>query len=858
MRKVATILIIFSTMHSNTEKIDINNCAIEELNTLPLQADKILRLKEYLEFEKIDYIYDLIYIEGISFDDIHKIRPLVRIMEDKGRGLSIIHSNSVTEESSISSIPKKLTVPRIRYNVNDITYDQLHSIINVNPIDVAAVLKQQAKGKIRGTFELKNSPGISRYGYKNVLSSVSFIDPYGTIQSPKINNIQFQAMATTIPASISTDEEEEEIIYAGRESLGSFYSFYAKSDNYHFGHLRYNNSGDPNGIYTNKVYLNINNLKFSNNDNAFQLDHIILGNFNATYGQGLVFSSGDNNRSRFTGYKWNKRQLGISSDLSISEQLTLSGLGLQASNRNLRLSLFFSEDKRDAIINNDGSFTSLIFMRPRLGFGIDNNNQQFIYENMIDAVTERTLGGNLRISINEGTNVGFTFYESLYDRVLDPQIINTITGGGGDLNPEFDIPECDDENSVFDTNGDGCICCPGDYYLNDFDEYSGDAFFNYYHTSNSADSELLAMYSSSTPSNHWSKAKSSRKVSGININTVIKNIALQLEYAKMYKNTEDMLDFGDGQPHALLINAFMQFDNLDILVIHRDYDLEFDNPYQKSFFEYKRYKSTIIEDSWWLEDPIFTNLYGLTTQPQAEKGTYIESRYQFHQNFILGLQWDNWTRKADNAKYYRMVTKLEWRPLFNYRIYFRYKLQARGSFSIGHPSPYFIKEARTRFKLRLSNYNHLELLYAWNSATFTPRPRLIESSDPFIISMNVGDTGYPDESIGFSFEHNFYNNTSLNTRLNAGAVYSHGFLWYFDINDFTIFDEEFGLVNVWFSFGINPHESISLSMKVSHIWDVLNTRITGGSTSYGNSIDDVYVLDEGINYRLQINYNFSD
>ena len=98
----------------------------------------------------------------------------------------------------------------------------------------------------------------------------------------------------------------------------------------------------------------------------------------------------------------------------------------------------------------------------------------------------------------------------------------------------------------------------------------------------------------------------------------------------------------------------------------------------------------------------------------------------------------------------------------------------------------------------------------------------------------------------------------MNTRLNAGAVYSHGFLWYFDINDFTIFDEEFGLVNVWFSFGINPHESISLSMKVSHIWDVLNTRITGGSTSYGNSIDDVYVLDEGINYRLQINYNFSN
>ena len=60
-----------------------------------------------------------------------------------------------------------------------------------------------------------------------------------------------------------------------------------------------------------------------------------------------------------------------------------------------------------------------------------------------------------------------------------------------------------------------------------------------------------------------------------------------------------------------------------------------------------------------------------------------------------------------------MVTKLEWRPLFNYRVYFRYKLQARGNFSIQHPSPYYLKEARIRFKLRLSNYDNLEILYSW-------------------------------------------------------------------------------------------------------------------------------------------------
>ena len=102
----------------------------------------------------------------------------------------------------------------------------------------------------------------------------------------------------------------------------------------------------------------------------------------------------------------------------------------------------------------------------------------------------------------------------------------------------------------------------------------------------------------------------------------------------------------------------------------------------------------------------------------SEKGTYLESRYQFHEicfKSSMGLM-----VKADAARYFRMVT-LEWRPLFNYRVYFRYKLQTRGNFSIQHQSILF-KEARIRFKLRLSNYDNLEILYSWNENTFSLDP----------------------------------------------------------------------------------------------------------------------------------------
>ena len=61
-------------------------------------------------------------------------------------------------------------------NVNNMNYDDLYSLPNLSPIDVTAVLLQKERGYINGTFELKNSPGISYYGYKNLLDFVDFND----------------------------------------------------------------------------------------------------------------------------------------------------------------------------------------------------------------------------------------------------------------------------------------------------------------------------------------------------------------------------------------------------------------------------------------------------------------------------------------------------------------------------------------------------------------------------------------------------------------------------------------------------------------------------------------------------------
>ena len=67
-------------------------------------------------------------------------------------------------------------------------------------------------------------------------------------------------------------------------------------------------------------------------------------------------------------------------------------------------------------------------MQPRLEWGI-NDDQTKINHSLVSSVNEVTWGGNIRFSPTTSSSIGFTLYESLYDRVLDAsedKIIETI------------------------------------------------------------------------------------------------------------------------------------------------------------------------------------------------------------------------------------------------------------------------------------------------------------------------------------------------------------------------------------------------------------------------------------------------
>ncbi len=807
------IIIIMASI-GFTQKINLNNDDLNKMHALNLSIEQLNEIIEYRQrVGTIHDIYELLTIPNISIEDIHSIRSYITIevnqkstfekdMQKASYKLGRWISNEGNSEGLSETWLDRFYEPQ---NINDMTYDDLMLLPNLSPIDVTAVLKQKKRGYINGNFELKNSPGISYWGYKNLIDFVRFEN----INNDKKNiHFRFNTLIRSMPITSNPEELYKfSITYENNLKIGLTY---------------HKQMGQPDSIFTFKKFVQTDNLKLFN---KLTINRIILGNYTASFGQGVLFESSDNFSPRRTGFGFSKRAEGIHGDLTRSSQYVLYGIAMQASYENIRATLFTSRHPRDAIINGDGSFTSLIVMQPRLPLGETGE----ITHPLVNSLNEMTWGTNIRFSPMIGTNIGFTFFESLYDRPHIPQIINTITGGDDDLEPELHICGDDDDN------------CLGD----DYDDYSGDAYYLNYIT-NSADSEVAAMDASIAKSELWNEAQSFFRARGFNFSTVINNISIQGEYGEMLKDQKLFL-FGRS-PSAFVLSTYAQFDNLNLLVLYRNYDLHYDNPYQRSFSNYQRFKTSILEDVYWLEDPIFSFLYSGNPQPQSEEGVFISSRYQFHRSMVTTLNWDTWNRKADNAKYYRTVASLDWRPAFNFRIKIRQKWQARGHFNIQNPSPFYSRETRIQARLRMSKYNQFEILYSNGHTTFSPRPRLTDN--PLGGEMMVGNIGSPDKTIGFNISHNFDNNFSIK----SGVLYIHGFLWYFEDTDFRVFNSENGAIHTWASTDMKLSSLFRVMFKISRTKDAISTRIVEGQTLYGNWTKNPQISNEEVDYRLQINY----
>lgn len=792
--------------------ININSANENELIVLPLSNTQISAIISDREINGIfTKIYELERVDGISIRDIHAIREYIILQN--------ISSNDYSDKSYSYKVSRWISSDGgdgglseswlDRYfqpmNVNSMTWDDFLSLPSLTGLDAAAIMKQQNRGYINGTFELKNSPGITRWGYKNLLDFIGF----GDVDEKRGTSLHLSTMIRTVPVTSSPDEESVSYLPSDHGKPETLHKLrIGFNNNIQAGVLFHRNMGEAANIFTAKKFISLSKYPLG----KLRLDKFVIGNYNVSLGQGVTFSTGDQFSPRRSGYGFTKRLAGLETDLTRSDQYVLNGAAMQVSNPFIRLILFSSKDKRDAIVNSDGSFSSLIVMDPRQEYGFSPDSINSLNP-LTDSVEEVTFGGHFRYSPVIGWNFGVSYYESLYDRMIDPQIRETIIGG----------PDPD---------------------------YSGDEFYLNYMT-NTADPEIAAMYSfkgNQIDNSIWAFAKSMRRAMGLDFTTVIGKAVFQGEYSQLLINSD--VGFSPSNPTAFVISFFTDLDMINLLALYRNYDLEYDNPYQRSFSNYKRFKTSIFEDTYWLNDPAFGYLYTGNPQPQAEEGLYLASRYQFHRSFILTLNWDTWARKADGTNYYRIVSTLEWRPVFNFRIKVRQKWQARGNFNLRHPSPFDSRETRITSRLNLSNYNRLEFLYSRGFTTFSPRPRLTDSSIGG--EMTVGDIGSPDESIGLSLIHN----VSKHLSLQAGLLQVSGFLWYFEDTDFRIFSNESPEIHQWGSIRFRPVPDMTIYFKMSQSSTAVSTTIPAAEADNFQWIHNPNVTSGNYDYKIQFDYAF--
>jgi len=802
------------------EKIDLNNATYDEIKKLPItehQAQAIFNWLEYIgPFESV---YDLLKVDGIDIETFVKLKNLVRItpkilseserrVEDNYYKIERWISEEGANENIVEEWIEKLSNP---INVNSADFFELLNLQGVSPVDANAILERRKRARIKSVRDLRNIENLSYYGYSNLSDFVNFEE------SPLEKKLQgsFTAIIKNITLSqVPSDDPES---YVEFKSLNYPYDSYYRSklqygNNFKIGILFHRNMGETDvhtkvfgtKLPSSRKYIELDNLL---NKEFLKIKKIIAGDYIATFGQGVVLETNDFFLPRKSGFGWKKRFIGINGNLSRTREYGLTGLAIESEIKHVvNITGFYSISQKDAVVNNDSSFFSLITMYPRLDFGLEGT-----YPNKFtNSVKEMSLGENIRIKVKDGTYIGSTIYQAYYDRAIRADVRNNLLNESG-------IPK----------------------YLTQI--------------GNSADSEIEANYESEINSSKlWNKAKATRRVLGFDFLSVHKNICFQGEIGFLDKNLN--LSNFHNDPKALVLSGYIQFDNFNFLLLYRDYDLEYDNPYQRSFSNYQRFKGSILEDLFYLKDPALGFLYSANPQPQAERGFYIYSRYQISRSLITTIEGDIWTRVADNSKFSRIVLNLEYRPVFRYRFRVRQKFQKRDKSNSLAPVGYDVEETRFEVIMRMSRFNEFRILIATGFTGFTPRPRLV--TDPITLSYaNVGNAGEENTAFGATISHNF--NDRL--KLKSSFITYKGFFWNFEDTDFRIFSTDSRAYHGWISLFTRISKNISLRLKYSFDYHAPITNYTGGIVDVDNNypdyeINEIFSGDFYTDFRIQIDY----
>ena len=797
-------------------QLDLNRASLEEIAKLPISEDDARAIWEYKEYHTyFASVYDLLEVEGITPEDLTVLKPLVRIVPVPVQDEELRRVNDIyfrirqweAEEGAGEAVTDYwIDLAKDPININTATYEEIANLQALTPPDAAAIYRHTRRNRVDQQSQLRNIPDLTYWGYYNARNFVRYQESLdltgfrGSYQfrvsdAPRELDIEECLMEDRNKADGAYDSWWERLNLDQADPVKQHKLRMRWGKDVRAGVLLYEGFGAEGEPDATKFHVTVKDKDLG----PVHLDNVIVGNYSVAFGQGLVMQNTDYFGSRNSGYGWDKRYLGILDDITQSQEHQLMGAAAEATFGNVKGILFYSDDWKDAVLNPDGTANQYIIMSPR----IDNEDLEAGgLRPMRDVLHEQTTGGNLKYVLGPGTWIGVSGYESRYNKYF---------------------------KSSYDPNGTIDVS----WIVNDTDEDK----------IQTTDSEYWSSYTS--PGKF-------RRVYGTDFQWVHDNVVVAGEYAGLDADG-DLFEFKDD-PGALVLNGFASYSNLTLLAVYRDYDLEFDNPYNRGFAEYARYKGTILEDQYYLADPLYGLLYDYSATPQAERGLYLESRYRYTDRMTPSFEYDVWQRQSDGADYSRLVLRLRFQPIYNIIMNLRQKWQGR--LETNWLSPVSYEQVETRFNLeyRLSEYDEVEFLVSRAWIAWPPRPRLSGNPEPDGQSPAYGSAAVPSYALGAVVTHNF----SDWLKVTGAATYYDGFLWNFEDSEFAVMDGK--ALRYWFS--ISDRLSDRLSLKVRWTNDhnyplsYVDARDYNQNPPGNPEPDGWYVRDDSTSFKVQVDYSW--
>lgn len=813
MKKFLLMLLALIIVGLLAAKVDLNTATLAELRQLPITAAQAKDIYEYREFIKMfNNIFELREIPSIDQKTLLTLRPLVVVSlfqetdevalrrEEIRDLLERLDSNEGSSEGMADVWEDYLMTPQ---NINRMHFDDLISIPNVSGVDAVAVLRRVARGDtISDARDLRNSQGLSHYGYTNLRSYVYYKEP------PVKNRLMWDAQMEyktryfeegqydmlredfTRDYQTGTVPQRQDLSYWGYFGLDKLdpdimMKLRARyGNNFKLGIMTNKSKGESSLMSQNTKEL-INDSKwFAGYENTDMpgLDNsrlkVYLGNYRATYGEGLVMENTDYYSSRKTGFGFSKRILGITPDLSRTQEFSLKGGAVEYTHPLFGVSAFVSQDDKDAIvyINKDGSPVK----RDEYGNDVftdtdptsNNYNKQYYLSTNGSRMYNYDNGNP--VSANKNKVFSYVVPTIRWDNddlmAAEAWFNKELLSAGPYYNPYINLATRKDvlREKLWGTHlqvnpfigtklgfttytalyDNAHFVVPG---YNDMIKTLLRSSSDHDKLRKAMNAEISAMYSTQTDS----YSRDYRRVIGFDGQTVIGNTSIQGEYAELSVNGDDF-KLGDD-PKAYLASAHTQFENLYFITLFRHMDLDFDNPYSNSFGERERYDGTMFDGNVYsLTNSSIADLYLNSNQAQPERGVYFETRYKFNNNFTVGRSYiDIFERMADHRRTVRFQSELEFRPLYQVSLRLRYKNQINRFEDLADRGISKTNEYTMAVRTFLSNRDFLELEYRYNTVKSPPYLSITNTAAPGNNNGTAGQTLMIGDYIAANYTHNF-------------------------------------------------------------------------------------------------------